>query len=118
MMCSMGLAPSTLVVLPINRVLGATPFACITDSVPFMNVPPFGMCTCPANPVVAAATAAALGVPTPAPCIPATAAPWVPGVPKVLIGSMPAVDSNCRLMCSFGGIITVVSPGQCQVLGG
>ena len=43
---------------------------------------------------MAAATAAALGVLTPMPCIPVTAAPWMPGVPQVLIGNMPAARVN------------------------
>ena len=116
--CSFGVAPSTLVVLPTNRVLGATPAANIMDNVPMLNVMPFGMCSSPANPTVAAATAAALGVLTPMPCVPFTVAPWVPGVPTVLIGSMPAVDNNCKLMCNWGGVIQVTSPGQFAVMDG
>jgi hypothetical protein len=76
------------------------------------------MCNSMANPAVAAATAAALGAFTPMPCIPATSAPWMPGVPTVIVGDMPAVDSTCQLMCSFGGAISVVSPGQAQASGG
>ena len=68
-----------------------------------------------ANPVVASATAAKLGVFTPMPCIPATVAPWTPGVPTVLIGGMPAVDNNCTVMCMWAGIIQVVAPGQATV---
>src|SRR5512132_2406912 len=89
--CSFGVAPSTLMVLPTNRVLGSTPAANIMDNVPMLNVLPFGMCSSPANPTVAAATAAALGVLTPMPCIPNTAAPWMPGCPKVMIGNVPAL---------------------------
>lgn len=116
--CSFGVAPSTLTVLPTNRVMGDTPAANIMDNVPMLNVMPFGMCSSPSNPTVAAATAAALGVLTPMPCVPVTVAPWVPGVPTVLIGSMPAVDNNCKLMCSWGGVIQVVSPGQFKVMDG
>lgn len=116
--CSFGVAPSTLTVLPANRVLGDTPAANIMDNVPMLNVMPFGMCSSPSNPTVAAATAAALGVLTPMPCVPVTVAPWVPGVPTVLIGNMPAVDNNCKLMCSWGGVIQVVSPGQFKVMDG
>ena len=76
------------------------------------NIMPFGMCNSPSNPVVAAATAAALGVLTPMPCIPATAATWVPGSPTVLIGNMPALTNTSKLMCNWGGVIQVVSPGQ------
>lgn len=111
--CSMGMAPSSLVVLPASRVLSSNqPAANIMDHAPMVNILPFGMCTSPANPQVAAATAAALGVLTPMPCVPATPAPWVPGVPTLLISNMPAVDTSCKLNCIWAGIISVTSPGQ------
>lgn len=116
--CSFGAAPSSLVVLPTNRVLTSTPVANIMDTIPFVNIMPFGVCTSMANPAVASATAAALGVLTPMPCTPVPAGPWVPGVPTILVGNMPAVNSNCKLMCSFGGVIQILSPGQFTVLGG
>ena len=93
--CSMGMAPSSLIVLPLNKVMcGNQPAANIMDHVPIVNIAPFGMCQSPANPVVAAATAAALGVLTPMPCVPATSAPWAPGAPTVMIGNQPALDST------------------------
>ncbi len=110
--CSFGVAPSTLMVLPANKVLTGTPTANIMDNKPMVNILPFGMCSSMANPTVASATAAALGVLTPMPCVPATAAPWMPGIPTVLIGGMPAVDNTCKLMCNWGGVIQVVNPGQ------
>jgi hypothetical protein len=110
--CSFGVAPSTLMVLPANKVLTGTPTANIMDNKPMANIMPFGMCSSMANPTVASATAAALGVLTPMPCVPATAAPWMPGIPTVLIGGMPAVDNTCKLMCNWGGVIQVVNPGQ------
>jgi hypothetical protein len=115
MQCSFGAAPSTLVVLPVNRVLTSVPAANIMDSKPFVNIPPFGTCMSMANPAVAAATAAALGVLTPMPCTPVTPAPWVPGCPTVLIGNMPALDNNSKCMCAFGGVIQIVNPGNFQV---
>jgi hypothetical protein len=114
--CSFGVAPSSLIVLPQNRTLTATPDANIMDNKPMVNIMPFGMCTSLANPTVAAATAAALGVLTPMPCVPATPAPWVPGAPTVLIGNMPALDNTSKLMCIWGGVIQVVSPGQVTVM--
>ncbi len=80
--CSFGAAPSSMVVLPANRTTaGGVPAATIMDNVPLLNIMPFGVCSSLANPTVAAATAAALGVLTPMPCIPATATPWAPGAP-------------------------------------
>ncbi|MEO2218697.1 DUF4280 domain-containing protein [Chromobacterium vaccinii] len=116
--CSFGAAPSSLSVLPANRVMaGGVPAANIMDNKPMLNIMPFGMCSSPANPMVAAATAAALGVLTPMPCIPMTTAPWIPGgAPTVLIGGMPAVDAGSTLMCNWGGVIKVSMPGQFTVL--
>ena len=114
--CSFGVAPSTLVVLPSNRTLTQTPAATIMDHAPLVNIMPFGMCSSPANPTVAAATAAALGVLTPMPCVPATAAPWIVGAPTVLIGNMPALDNNSKLMCNWAGVIQVVNPGQTKMM--
>ena len=112
--CSFGAAPSTLAVLPANKTLTQTPDANIMDNKPMVNIMPFGMCISPANPVVAAATAAALGVLTPMPCIPATTTPWVPGSPTVLIGGMPALNNTSQCMCMWTGVVTVVQPGQMQ----
>jgi Domain of unknown function (DUF4280) len=110
--CSFGAAPSSLVVLPQNAVLTGTPAATIMDNAPMVNVLPFAMCSSPANPTVAAATAAALGVLTPMPCIPVTAAPWAPGSPTILIGNMPALNNSSKLLCNWGGVIEITQPGQ------
>ena len=116
MMCSFGAAPSTLVVLPTNKVLATTPAANIMDNKPIVNIPPFGVCMSPSNPTVAAATAAALGVLPPMPCVPVTAAPWIVGSPTILIGNMPTLDNNSKLMCNWGGVIQFVAPGQFKVM--
>lgn len=114
--CSFGVAPSALMVLPANLVMTGTPTANIMDNKPMVNIMPFGMCNCPANPMVAAATAAALGVLTPMPCIPVTVAPWAPGAPTVLVGGMPSLQNSSKLMCNWGGVIQVLAPGQATVM--
>jgi hypothetical protein len=111
--CSFGDAPAMFMVLPINRVTACMmPTGTINDHIPFLNILPFGMCSSPSNPMVIAATAAALGVFTPMPCIPVTVAPWTPGVPKVTIGGIPSLDKNCKLMCTWAGQIIVQETGQ------
>lgn len=111
--CSFGLAPSSLVVLPVNLVnVGGVPAANIMDYKPLMNIMPFGMCTSIANPTVASATSAAMGVLTPMPCIPNTVAPWAPGSPMVMIANMPALNDTSKCMCTWAGVISIIFPGQ------
>ena len=111
LMCSFGLTPSAIVVLPKNRVITESkPMANIMDNVPMLNILPFGLCTSLVNPMTAALTAAALGVLTPGPCIPATTAPWMPGSPTVMVANMPALNSTSKCICMYGGQISVAAP--------
>jgi hypothetical protein len=111
--CSMGLAPSTLIVLPVNKVLTSNvPAANIMDNKPIVNIVPFGMCKSPANPAVAAATAAALGTLTPMPCVPVIPAPWVVGAPTVLLANQPSLNNTSKLMCAYLGVIEITDAGQ------
>ncbi len=113
MMCSFGLAPSNLMVLPVRFILTSNKFAAnIMDHTPMVNIMPFGMCTSIANPVVASATSAALGVLTPMPCIPNTTTPWAPGSPMVKVDNQPALNNTSTLACAWGGVITFITPGQ------
>jgi hypothetical protein len=115
MSCSFGAAPSTLNVLPTTQTtISNMPAANIMSNAPIVNIPPFGVCTSMANPEVVAATAAALGVLTPMPCVPVTPAPWVPGSPTVLMANMPTLTNSCQLMCTWGGVITFSMAGQVQ----
>ena len=114
--CSMGMAPSSLMVLPANRVMNnSQPAANIMDNKPMVNIMPFGMCQSLTNPMVASATSAALGVLTPMPCIPNTVAPWAPGMPTTLIANQPALTSDCKLTCMWAGMIEILNPGQITV---
>jgi Domain of unknown function (DUF4280) len=117
LMCTFGAAPSVLTVLPVNFTMASTqPAANIMDMVPMENIMPFGMCLSPSNPQVAAATAAALGVLTPQPCIPVTTGPWAPGSPTVMIANQPALNNMSKCMCSWGGVISIVMPAQTNAM--
>jgi hypothetical protein len=116
LMCTFGMAPSTLVVLPVNKVLtGQQPDANIMDHIPMTNIMPFGACQSLANPTVASATSAALGVLTPMPCIPNTTMPWAPGAPTVLLANQPTLDSTSKLACMWAGVISISVPGETTV---
>ncbi len=118
MTCSFGLVPCPLTVLPVRTVmLNGRPKANIMDFAPFVNIPSFGMCTAPTNPLVIAETAAAMGVPTPAPCTPAIVSPWIPGFPQVLVQGMPVLTDNSRNMCMWLGVISFTQNGQIPMSG-
>ena len=116
MMCSFGLAPSTLVVPPTPIVMSCTLSSNILDCFPNTNMPPFVFCTSMANPAVAAATSAALGVLQPQPCTPVITGTWVPGSPTVMIGGKPAVNQTCKCMCAYAGVIQITNPGQTKTM--
>ena len=106
--CSMGIAPSSLIVTAPTVMAQSPPAANIMDCVPMSNILTFGMCQSPANPTVSAATSAALGVLTPMPCIPVTT-PWTPGSPTILVRNFAALDASSKCTCAYGGAITITT---------
>lgn len=101
-MCSFGAVPSPLMVTSQQTVMTCNMLQATIMDNKFIT---FGMCSNPANPTVAAATAAALGVLTPMPCVPVTVAPWAPGAPTVLVCGKPLLNNTSKLMCAYGGVI-------------
>ncbi|MGH2391443.1 MAG: DUF4280 domain-containing protein [Chloroflexota bacterium] len=118
MACTFGAAPSSFIATPMGPPVMASklPAGNIMNMIPIGNIPPFAMCMSPSNPTVAAATAAALGVLTPMPCVPVVPAPWTPGNPTVMINNMPALNNTCMCNCAWGGVITITNPGQTTVM--
>lgn len=108
----MGTAPSTFSATG-DQVLATADAGVVTDVGPG-NVPPFALCTSLANPQVAAATSGNGGVLTPQPCVPVLS-PWTPGSASVTVGQVPALDDSSQCSCSWGGVVTVNSPGQTAV---
>lgn len=105
--CTFGMAPAPITVTSQQTVtMCKMPAATIMDGAPITNLTSFGMCSNPNNPAVIAATAAAMGTPTPAPCTPATVT-WAAGCPTVTVCGRPLVSSTSKLMCAYGGMIQV-----------
>ena len=99
LICTLGAAPSALVVLPVHRKQIEDQLAAnIMDHIPLTNIMPFGACM------------ALQGL-----CVPATSAPWAPGSTSVMLDEQPALDNVSTLECMVGGTITVMDPGQTTV---
>jgi len=113
MQCSFGGAPSSLVVIPANILTSNMPPATIMDFKPIVNIPTFGMCNSVINPATKRPPPVLF---TPAPCVPNTVAPWLPGTPTVMMGTFPAIDNMSKLMCTWGGVIQFTAPGQLTVM--
>ncbi|MGO9080754.1 MAG: DUF4280 domain-containing protein [Streptosporangiaceae bacterium] len=100
--CSFGAAPSTFAATGIQTSAGS-PVGVVSDVTP-ANVPPFGLCSSPSNPQVAAAEG-------PVPCVPVLA-PWTPGSARVTISEVSALDDSCTCTCAWAGVVTVSAAGQ------
>ncbi|MDE7245995.1 MAG: DUF4280 domain-containing protein [Oscillospiraceae bacterium] len=104
--CSFGAVPMLLPVTSQQTVQMLSQLsATIMDNKPAT----FGMCSSLGNPTVAAATAAAMGALTPMPCVPATPAPWTPGVSTILICGNPLLNNTSTLQCMYGGVIQITA---------
>lgn len=115
LMCSFGTTPSVFTATSAPTIMvGGKPVGNLTDGAAMVNIKPFGMCTTLSNPQVAAATAAALGVLTPQPCIPQTQM-WLPTGNLTIMGGKPCLTSDSKCMCMYGGSISVANPGQMMV---
>ncbi len=111
--CDQGMAPGSLTVLPLSPAgVDNQPAATVMDMVPMVNIAAFGMCQTQANPQVAAATAAAMGVLTPMPCIPVIAGPWSPGASVATINAVAALTSDSKCSCTWTGNIEITDPGS------
>lgn len=112
-----GSAPSSFIVIPKGPPVNASGrlAATIMDFAPMANILPFATCSSLANPMVASATAAAMGVLTPMPCIPVVVAPWLPGALKTRINNFNALTDSSTCICIWGGTIKVTDPGQLTV---
>lgn len=111
--CTFGTAPANLTVTSQSTVLGeGKPAATIEDT----TVSTCGMCSSIGNPQVASATAAALGILTPQPCVPVFAGKWIPAQTNVLAGGKPCLTQEGKGMCAYGGALTIGNPGQGKII--
>jgi len=114
--CSFGSGPKDMMVLPIAMVMNATINSLATqmDFIAMLNIPAFGNCTSPANPMNWK-MAGPVPVFVPSSCIPIPVMPWDPVAKKMKIGGNPAMLETSKTMCVWAGSITVDKPGLTNV---
>lgn len=113
MMCSYGNSPAILTKPNSHGIhLKGKAMLNIGDFVPMINIGSFGLCSSLANPVVASATAANLGILTPMPCVPLTTIPWASGKVDNLVEGMPALLNISTNNCMYCGKINIIDDGQ------
>ena len=111
--CDQGTSPSSFSVPPAKgSAVDDQPVSTVMDSVPMVNIAPFGMCKTQANPQVATATTAASGTLTPMPCLPVVTAPWSPGSSLVTLGEVKALTDDSTCSCTWKGTITITDAGS------
>lgn len=120
LMCPFGASVATLNATSTATCLGCSkPVATIADVATGTNISTFGMCSSMANPQVASATAAAMGVLTPQPCTMVPLGIWTTSASTILVGGKPVLTGDGTLMCSMGmGKISITSPGQTKIITG
>lgn len=104
MTCSFGVMPCVFQAMSNTNVLNKTPVGTIQDTSP-ASITTFGMCQSIANPMVASATTAALGVLTPMPCVPLMTGSWLPLKPTVVIHGIPVLINDSKVFCAYGGVV-------------
>ncbi|MEZ4446935.1 MAG: DUF4280 domain-containing protein [Polyangiaceae bacterium] len=118
LLCSQGAAPAMLQLVPRPYAADDLMLANVDDYQPMVNIPSFGLCNSLLNPSVQAATAAAMGVLQPQPCIPQTQR-WSPGSQYIFQNqpggaSLPVLTADSTCICAFGGQVSIVEPA-CRV---
>ncbi len=84
----------------------------VMDFIPNLNIPAFGQCKSPANPMNWKMAGPA-PVFVPSSCIPVTITPWSPGAKKLkILGGNAALLEDDKNMCMWAGQIEITDPGQ------
>ena len=106
--CSFGSGPKSMIVLPIGKTLTSMvkPVASNMDFVPFLNIPAFGNCTSPINPMNWKIVGPA-PVFIPSSCIPIPIMLWNPAAEQTKIAGFPAMLETSKTMCIWAGSIEV-----------
>lgn len=105
--CSMGDNEVDLGALPIPVKNEGNELMSVLNFIPYLNIPSFGKCKSPANPMVISAYGA------PQECIPVVLTPWSPGAKKLkILGGTAALMDKDTNFCMWAGSIEITDPGQ------
>ena len=114
--CTFGSGSKDMMVLPIGMANNAMskPLATKMDFIPMLNIPAFGNCKSPANPMNWK-MAGPVPVFVPSSCIPIPVMPWSSPATKMKIKGNNALLATSKTMCVWAGSITVDKPGLTNV---
>ena len=104
--CSFGEEPKEMTILPIGLSVQGNPVATAMDLIPFLNIPAFGKCKSPANPMNWKIVGPA-PVFIPSSCIPLPIMLWNPAAEQTKIAGFPAMLETSKTMCIWAGSIEV-----------
>lgn len=102
-------------VLPITNVFISKKLCVrMPDAKALVNIPSFGMCTSPGNPSVVKIPP---GIVVPTVCVPnITNTNWETKKNNVKICGQSVCTDGDTCMCSYGGVISIIMPGQFTVV--
>ena len=87
----------------------------VMDFIPYLNIPAFGQCKSPANPMNWKMAGPA-PVFVPSDCIPVTLTPWSPGAKKLkILGGQAVLMDKDTNFCMWAGSIEITDPGQTKL---
>ena len=95
-----------MTILPIGLSVQGNPVATAMDLIPFLNIPAFGKCKSPANPMNWKIVGPA-PVFIPSSCIPIPIMLWNPAAEQTKIAGFPAMLETSKTMCIWAGSIEV-----------
>ena len=113
--CSMGEKEVDLAAFPIPIKNEGNELMSVLNFIPYLNIPSFGKCKSPANPMNWKMAGPA-PVFVPSSCIPVTLTPWSPGAKKLkILGGAAALMDKDTNFCMWAGSIEITDPGQTKL---
>lgn len=108
--CTFSVLPADLTPIMQKTIAGKDgPMLTVNDKIPFVNIPPMGICLSPENPIFKATK-------IPPPCTPLVSGSWIPGSAAIMTSLGPVLTNNSKVVCAFKGVIQITKPADTKVM--